>query len=338
MSGDRKFRWRPIEPGDAREWAAALTAIQAADRGWDYFSEQELREDFGDPYRDFARGSVAICDGSTMAGYGVLEFRAAADPVHDMRYEGGVHPAYRNRGLGGQLLDWAERTALPLHRERYPGRPLSLLSSCLAHNAGAVALYAAHGYRPARWFHAMVRDLSAALPHVPVPAGVEIAALTPERLEDARLVRNEAFHDHWGTIEATAEQWSHFMELSVFRPALSFLAYGGAEPLGLILGHEYELDTGATGARELYIALVGTRRAGRNRGIASALLARALSEARAAGFTAAALEVDADSPTGALGLYERAGFTAEHTSITQAKPLLAGQPVAPAGSVPAQPA
>jgi hypothetical protein len=32
--------------------------------------------------------------------------------------------------------------------------------------------------------------------------------------------------------------------------------------------------------------------------------------------------VDADSPTGAVGLYERAGFTVMHTSITQAKPLL----------------
>jgi mycothiol synthase len=337
MSGDGEFRWRPVEPGDAQDWAVLLAAIQAADGGWDYFSEQELREDFGDPYRDFARGSVAICDGSTMAGYGVLASRAAADPVHDMQYQGGVHPAYRNRGLGGQLLDWAEKTALPLHRERYPGRPLSLLGSCLAHDAGAVALYAAHGYRPARWFHAMVRDLPAALPRVPVPAGVEIAAFTPERMEDARLVRNEAFHDHWGTIEATAEQWTHFIGLSVFRPAFSFLAYADGEPLGLIVGHEYELDTQASGARELYIALVGTRRAGRNRGIASALLARALSEAKATGFTTATLEVDADSPTGALGLYERAGFTVEHTSITQTKPLLEGDPAAPVSSVPPQP-
>jgi len=32
--------------------------------------------------------------------------------------------------------------------------------------------------------------------------------------------------------------------------------------------------------------------------------------------------VDADSPTGAVGLYERAGFTVDHTSVTQSKPLL----------------
>ncbi len=31
------------------------------------------------------------------------------NPVHDMRHEGGVHPSYRGRGLGGELLDWAEK-------------------------------------------------------------------------------------------------------------------------------------------------------------------------------------------------------------------------------------
>jgi ribosomal protein S18 acetylase RimI-like enzyme len=74
------------------------------------------------------------------------------------------------------------------------------------------------------------------------------------------------------------------------------------------------------------IALVGTRRAGRNRGIASALLRRALTGARAAGFASASLGVDADSPTGALGLYQRAGFTMMLTSVTNTKPLLAVEP------------
>jgi hypothetical protein len=32
--------------------------------------------------------------------------------------------------------------------------------------------------------------------------------------------------------------------------------------------------------------------------------------------------VDADSPTGALGLYQRAGFAVENTTIAHTKPLL----------------
>lgn len=238
MSGAGTFGWRPIEPADAGDWAALLAAIQVADRDWEYLTEQDLLEDFSDPYRDFARGFVAVYDERAMVGYAALKSRTSADPVHEMRYQGGVHPAYRARGLGRRLLDWAETAAVPLHQERYPGRPLSLLGACPAHNASAVALYAARGYRPVRWFHAMVRDLSAEPPEMSAPAGVQIDGLTPDRLEDARLVRNEAFRDHWGTAEVTVEGWAHFMETRVFRPAFSFLAHADGEPLGVLIGHE----------------------------------------------------------------------------------------------------
>ena len=326
MDGNGALDWRPIGPGDAAGWAGLMNVISAADRDWEYFSEQDLLEDFSDPYLDFARGSMAAYHEGTMAGYGLLACRTSAEPVHEMRYHGGVHPAYRGRGLGGRLLDWAETAALPLHEERYPGRPVSLSGPCLSHNAAAVALYAAHGYRPSRWFHGMTRDLSAAIPEAPAPAGVDVVGLTPDRWEDARLIRNDAFRDHWGSTEDPADAWEHFMAISALRPALSFLAYSGGEPLGLVISHEYEAYNEAFGGRDLYVSLVATRRAGRNRGIASALLMRALTGARAAGFTSASLGVDADSPTGALGLYQRAGFKVMLTSITHTKPLLTAQP------------
>jgi len=322
MTNDGEFLWRPIEPADTGNWSALMTAIQAADHGWEFFSEQDLLEEFDDSYCDIARGLMGVFAGGTMAGYGTLTSRAAADPVHEMRFWGGVHPAYRQRGLGGGLLSWAETAAVPLHRERYPDRPLSLSGSCLSHNAAATALYAARGYHPVRWFHAMVRDLTTALPEVPAPPGVEITAFTPERSEDARLIRNEAFADHWGSTETSAEGWAHSMAAAAFRAAFSFLAFDHGEPIGFVISHEYDAYAEATGIRDLFIAILGTRRAGRKRGIGSALLLRALTEARAAGFTSASLVVDADSLTGALGLYERVGFTVEHTSITEFKPLL----------------
>ncbi len=322
MTSDGEFVWRPIERGDAGNWSDLMTAIQTADHGWEYLSEQDLVEEFGDPDCDFARGSMGIFADGTMAGYGTLASRTSADPVHEMRYWGGVHPAYRERGLGNRLLAWAEAAAVPLHRERFPDRPLSLSGFCLSHNAAGAALYAARGYRPVRWFHAMVRDLTTALPEVPVPPGVEITAFTPERSDDARLIRNEAFQDHWGSTETSAEGWAHFMEISAFRPAFSFVAYGQGEPVGFVISHEYDAWAKATGVQDLYVATLGTRRAGRKQGIGSALLSRAMTAAKAAGCTTASLVVDADSPTGALGLYQRAGFTVDHTAVTQAKPLL----------------
>lgn len=315
------FGRRPLAPGEAGEWATLLTAIQDADGSGEHSSEQDLREAFGSPSQDFASGSIAIYDGRTMVGYGVLTCRSEADPAHDMRHEGGVHPSYRGRGVGGELLDWAEKAAVPLHDGRFPGRPLSLSSGCLSSNTGAVVLHEQRGYQPARWFHNMVRDLSAPVPPAVVPPGVEIAGYTPDMAEHARLVRNEAFRDHWGSTETSAESWAHFLASGAFRPRFSFLAYRGAEPLGMLISREHEATTAVTGRRELYIALVGTRAAGRKQGIATALLNTAMSAARADGYDRAALGVDADSLTGAVRLYERVGFTAAHTWTAYRKQL-----------------
>jgi len=329
MGSDAGFDWRPIGPEQAGDWARLLAAIEAVDRQDEHFSEQDLLEEFSDPCCDFARGSIAAWAGPIMVGHCQLTTRTAADPVHEMWQWGGVHPDYRGRGLGARVLEWAEEAAVPLHRERYPGQPLALTAACLSRSAAAVALYAAHGYRESRWFHRMTRNLSAPLPEVPVLAGVEMVRFTAQRSQDARLVRNDAFRDHWGSTADTAESWAHFTTYGAFRPALSFLAYAGHEPLGIVLGQEYDASTAASGKRDFCIPLVGTRRAARGRGIASALLVRALTEAKTDGFATASLTVDADSPTGAVGIYKRLGFTVQDTWITQLKTLLDAAPADP---------
>jgi mycothiol synthase len=312
------FDRRPLVPGDAGEWTALLTAIQDADGDDEYSSEQEVRETFGHPDKDFATGSIAIYDGPAMVGYGVLTRRGTADPEHNMLYQGGVHPSYRGRGFGAELLDWAEQAAVPLHQRRFPGRPLSLSTGCGSGHAAALALYEQRGYQPTRWFHSMIRDLSAAVPDAAIPAGVQVTGYTPDMAEHARMIRNESFRDHWGSTETSPESWAYFLAAAAFRPGLSFLAYEQSEPLGMLIAREHETKTGR---RDLHIALVGTRAAGRKRGIATALLLASMSAARANGYHQASLDVDSDSLTGAVRLYEHVGFTVAQTWIAYRKQL-----------------
>jgi mycothiol synthase len=172
-----------------------------------------------------------------------------------------------------------------------------------------------------RWFNSMVRDLSAPIPQAVIPAGVQITGYTSGQADAALLVRNESFRDHWGSTDTSAENWARSLAHSAFRPGFSFLAYEGSEPLGLLLSHEYDVYNAKSGRRDLYIAIVGTRAAGRKRGIATALLVTAMAAGRAAGYESASLSVDADSLTGAVGLYERVGFGVDATWITYSKQL-----------------
>jgi mycothiol synthase len=315
------FDKRPLTRDDITAWAALLTAIQAADRDDEYTSEQDLSERFDDPERDWATSSVAVYDGPAMVGYETLMARNQAEPVHDMLCGGGVHPSYRGRGLGSELLDWAEHAAIPLHDQRFPGRPLSLGAGCLSTNAAAVALFEGRGYRPVRWWHEMVRDLSAPIAPPVTPAGITITPYQPDMAEHARLVRNESFRDHWGSTQTSPERWAYFLASAAFRPGFSYLAYQESEPLGMLMTRESEAYRARTGRRDLHIDLVGTRAAGRKRGIATALLLTTLSAARADGYDRASLDVDSDSLTDAVRLYEHVGFTVASTWVSYQKEL-----------------
>ncbi|MEY9870710.1 mycothiol synthase [Streptacidiphilus sp. MAP12-33] len=321
--GATELTWRPLDRADVPAWCRLTEAVEAVEQEDEHPTEADLLGHFDDPYIDMARGSLAVWDGERMVGYHYMKARTEAAPVHEFWQLGDVDPAYRGRGIGARLLGWAEDAARVLHEERFPGAPLALMDGCVVGSAASERLFAQLGYECVRWFRNMVVDdlaaTVAALPQSPVPDGVEFRVFSEECSADALAVRNEAFQDHYDSVRQTPEGWAHFTGGPAYRAGNSFVAYDAAEgtPLSIVLGEEYATPEG----RELYIALVGTTRSGRKRGIASALLAHVLREALAAGYTRSALGVDADSPTGAVGLYERLGYRPKQTYAAQRKLL-----------------
>jgi ribosomal protein S18 acetylase RimI-like enzyme len=86
--------------------------------------------------------------------------------------------------------------------------------------------------------------------------------------------------------------------------------------------NEYDAVLEATGKRDAFVAKVGTVPEQRRRGLADRLLRIALDRYRQEGFDQSSLDVDSENPTGALALYERAGYRtiARNTSYRLVSP------------------
>jgi ribosomal protein S18 acetylase RimI-like enzyme len=116
--------------------------------------------------------------------------------------------------------------------------------------------------------------------------------------------------------------WNHaFVGDPFFRGDLSFVVLDGEEIAGYTLNYVVESDWGAAGVREGWVGQLGVRRPWRKRGLATALLVRSMEAFRTADLEAATLGVDAENPTGALGVYERVGFRPIRRSVRLQRPF-----------------
>lgn len=313
---------RPIEKDDAAAWAELLAAKEKVDAEGENYDADDLLEELADPKLDPALDTIGVWSGEQMAGYGVVRTPDEVVDVHRIHTEGAVHPEWRGRGVGSALVPWLVRRATELHHERQPGAEGEVNTGAIDTNTGALELLTGLGYEPCRYFFTMQRDLGAPVEVPPVPDGLRLIPFTPEYDELLRLTHNEVFMDHWGSSPKSAESWkTWFTGARAFRPELVYLVLDGDEVVAYTNGYEYVADTEATGIREVYIGQVGTKRSHRGRGLAALALAKVMAEAKASGFQRASLGVDADNPTGALGLYERLGYTTKNRWISHRLPI-----------------
>jgi mycothiol synthase len=310
---------RPIDKGDVEAWAALLAAKEQVDEEGENFGPEDLAEQVDRPNLDLARDSISLWSGDRMIGYGIAHVAASVVDVDRVRTEGTIDPEWRRQGLGTTLMHWLIRRAGELHTEKHPEAPGQVGAGASSHNVGADRLLRSLGFDDERYFFDMRRPLDQPVPAVAVADGLQLRSYDTSYEEALRQAHFEAFSDHWGWTPPDPEVWrSRNVGSRAFRGAQSYLVLDGGTVAAYVNCYEWEADTEVTGVRELYIGQVGTRRAYRGRGLARATLAKVLAKAAQAGYQRAALGVDADNPTGALGLYENLGFTT-HNKFTSYK-------------------
>jgi mycothiol synthase len=186
---------------------------------------------------------------------------------------------------------------------------------------GDVALLERHEFKPVRWFFEMTRPTLDDIPEVELPEGIQVREVTADDTKAVWDADVEAFQDHWGGFDASEESMRRFLDSPSFDPSLWVIAFDGEQVAAGVINAIYPEENATLGTQRGWLDSVFTRRPWRRRGLARALIVRSLVKLRERGMTSAVLGVDADNPTGALGLYESTGFAVSHRAMAWRRPL-----------------
>lgn len=310
------LRFRMFDPGrDYEAYVAVLTAANLADDlEWlptvESMRHQHEHIDEFDPRRDIL---LAEIDGTVVAAAETDVRTRDGWAIHQV--DGFVAPAWRRRGLGRAMLHWTERRAAEVATVDGRTGPRAFSAHPDRDQAGAVALYESEGYRIVRYGFLMLRDLREPIADRALPAGLRLRPVDPR---DHRAIWDadvEAFRDHPDRAELTDTDFVGWFSTPELDPGLWRVAWDGDQVAGSVMAFIYPEENETLGQRRGWLEHVSVRRPWRRRGLASALITDALRGLRDAGMTEGALGVDAENPTGALGVYEALGFRRARTGV-----------------------
>jgi mycothiol synthase len=317
LRGVDDFGLRPARSDDVPAVAELIRRAEANDGVPRALADEEVAQDLDAPHVDLGADTRLALRGGAVVGCAYVWHPPAVDRLDRAEVYGEVAPEHRGRGIGRALLGWSVARA----RERFAARDHDLPRVIRVHAYDWLEdrhrLYRRLGFRAVRWHDELLRPLTD-VPPVLVPAGVTLVPWPDDRDDDLLAVRNAAFVDHWGSTVVGADLWRDLVRGHAARPDLSVVAVDDAtgEVIGLCVNQAYPEDEAVTGRRDAWIANVGTVTSARRRGVATAMIAWSLTAFADGGFSHAALDVDAENPTGAGRLYRALGFRPHQRSVT----------------------
>lgn len=296
---------------DAAAFARIANACNVADEVDDFVATEQLAHWLRhataqfDPQRDVV---CATLD-DRLIGYGWVDWVDTTDGLREFRLSGYVHPDHQARGIGRRILAWEEDHARA-HAAASTDRPRGLGSWSPEKRKRKRQLLEHAGYEIKRYFFDMQRPSLDAIELPPMPDGIEIRPIGSDRASLKQLwdADVEAFIDHWGGFDSSDAAFERSLDDPDNDPSLYIIAWDGDEIAGGVTNAIYRAENEQFGRKRGWLETVFVRRPWRRRGLGAAIVARALVRQREAGMTEAMLGVDSDNPSGALGLYERAGF------------------------------
>jgi mycothiol synthase len=246
-----------------------------------------------------------------------------------MRAWANVHPEHRSQGIGTYLAQWLEERAWQSISHAPPGARVVIHQDRISTDTVAQRLLRAQGYQSVRYSFQMLIEMDEPPPVPVAPEGLTIRPLIRGQEERATLqAMREAFKGHWGYVEPPFEedyqQWMDYIENAPdCDPSLLFVALDDAkgEIAGTCFGHPEMAEDPELG----FVFGLGVRQPWRRRGLGLALLQHCFGALYRSCKRKVGLNVDAQNPTGAIRLYEKAGMHIQRQSNVYEKELRPGK-------------
>ena len=307
---------RAAQIEDLESIAALLTAVFGCDGIPIVQTAVELEEEFVAPSCTIENDVKVVELEGKLIGVTYTYFLPSESKEERCYIFGGVLPEFRQQGIGTELMTWAVQHGESLLHGTGRMLPKYLRTDVSQQNESAVRLFAKFGMKPVRFEEDMIRELNN-LPEVNVNQKYVIVQWDSARNEEARIVKNLAFQDHWGSTPNSSELWLQMVNGSTARLDHSFFAVNQQQEIvGLLLTHRFESDDELLGKKIGWIDKLATLAEHRKQSIAKNLITRAWHSYAKDGYTHAALTVDTENPTGAYGLYASLGFKFYRGKIT----------------------
>ena len=218
---------------------------------------------------------------------------------------GWVLPEWRGKGIGTAMLHWTEDRLRRLAAAQQPGGRCEFAANASSTESDARALLLHEGYQIA--YTLLEMGISSSVPAPPatsLPAGIDLLAATPEHYSAIAASIGEAYQDEYegGRFGEVFDAAGYAASLSrpVHDPTLWQVAWEGSLVVGQVL------PVIENGRAELFE--VSVRPGWRRRGLARALLLRALHSLRARGTGEIRIHTNKDFRTRASDLYRSVGF------------------------------
>ena len=305
-----RFKMRPVTMNDLGDIVDLANTASLTDLGKPETSLEKKRAELESGDIDIERDCRIVHDGSGLVT-GYIELWNSPPYTRPTAW-GCVHPEYCGLGIGSSLVTWAQTHAGSMTDKAPAGKRVAFQVYSPASNHRALRMFSDNGLSRVRCFLRMRIDMEKETrPDAPIlPDGILIRPFRPG-IEEKPLYRTmqEAFSDHWDHVDISFETWLDSYTTNFhYDPTALFIAVDNRNGQEEIIGGSlcYPATSEEDGCA--YVEDLGVLKPWRRRGIALALLQHTFREFHGREIYSVELYVDSENPTGATGLYEKAGM------------------------------